>query len=54
MLVVYANLRTVRELTGNPFDGLKHLRVIDQDNRVIVSGNQAGRLARERSADAKC
>ncbi|MFN8090456.1 MAG: class I SAM-dependent methyltransferase [Mycobacterium sp.] len=54
VLVVYANLRTVRELTGNPFDGLKHLRVIDRDNRVIVSGNQAGRLARERSADAKC
>lgn len=54
VLVVYANLRTVRELTGNPFDGLEHLRVIDRDNRVIVSGNQAGRLARERSADAKC
>ena len=52
VLVVYANLRTVRELTGNPFYGLKHLQVIDRDSRVIVSGNQAGRLARDRSRNA--
>lgn len=49
VLVVYANLRTVRELTGNPFEGLQHLHVVHRDNRVVVSANNAGRRARERA-----
>ena len=46
VFLIYTNLRSVKELTGDPFGGLQNLRVVHTERNFILAANLAGSVAR--------